>query len=133
MPGPRKTKSQLTPLELKIMQALWTLGPSNVQAVQEGLHDDLAYTTVQTVLNVLERKGHVKRVLVGRAYEYRSVETREKALGSAVRDLLGRMFDGSVEDLLMNLVRTKQVDAKKLAELAKRVANAEANHDADGQ
>jgi predicted transcriptional regulator len=130
---PRKPKSQLTPLELKIMQALWTLGPSNVQAVQEALHDDLAYTTVQTVLNTLQRKGHVARTLIGRAYEYRTTETRETALGSAVHDLLGRMFNGSVEDLLMNLVRTKQVDATKLAELAHRVAAAEgapqgANH-----
>ena len=131
MPSTRKTKSQLTPLELKLMQVLWSLGPSNVQAVQDGLRDELAYTTVQTVLNVLERKGHVKRVLVGRAYEYRSVDTREKALGSAVRDLLGRMFDGSVDDLLMNLVNTRQLNAAKLAELATRVAQAEASHDAD--
>jgi len=128
MPSPRKPKSQLTPLELKIMQVLWDVEPANVQAVQERLKDDLAYTTVQTVLNVLQRKGHVKRSLVGRAYEYRSVESREKTLGSAVRDLLGRMFDGSVEGLLMNLVQTKQVDATKLKELARRVA--EAKHDA---
>ena len=128
MSSPRKPKSQLTPLELKIMQVLWDVEPANVQAVQERLKDDLAYTTVQTVLNVLQRKGHVKRSLVGRAYEYRSVESREKTLGSAVRDLLGRMFDGSVEGLLMNLVQTKQVDATKLKELARRVA--EAKHDA---
>ncbi len=133
MSAQRKPKSQLTPLELKIMQVLWSLGPSNVQAVQGGLSEELAYTTVQTVLNVLQRKGHVKRSLVGRAYEYRSVDTREKALGSAVRDLLGRMFDGSVEDLLMNLVRTRQLDAAKLAELAQRVADAEASHVADSK
>jgi predicted transcriptional regulator len=131
MAGPHKNKSQLTPLELKIMQVLWSLGPSNVQAVKDGLSEDLAYTTVQTVLNVLQRKGHVKRTLIGRAYKYRSVETREKALGSAVHDLLRRMFDGSVEDLLMNLVRTRQIDAAMLAELAERVASAEAKHDAD--
>ena len=133
MPERGNAKSQLTTLELKIMQVLWRVGPSNVQGVQEGLRDELAYTTVQTVLNVLQKKGHVERVLVGRAYEYRSVETQEASLGSAVHDLLGRMFDGSVEDLLMNLVKTKQVDGAKLAELAQRVADAEGVADAKSE
>jgi predicted transcriptional regulator len=129
----RKNKSQLTPLELKVMQALWALGPANVQAVQQEMPQELAYTTVQTMLNVLERKGHVKRELKGRAYEYRPVQTQEKALGSAVHDLLSRMFDGSVEGLLMNLVNTKQVDAAKLAELVQRVARAEAQRNAESK
>lgn len=120
-----KPKSQLTPVELRIMQVLWAAGPSNVQTVQKGLREDLAYTTVQTVLNVLKRKGHVKRALIGRAYEYRPVQTREKTLGSAVHDLLSKMFDGSVENLLMNLVRTEQLDAKSLVDLARRVTEAE--------
>ena len=128
-----KSKNQLTPLELRIMQVLWQTGPANVQVVQEGLREELAYTTVQTMLNVLARKGHVKRKLAGRAYEYVPMQSREKALGSAVEDLLDRMFGGSVEGLLMNLVRTRQVDATKLKELAKRVANAEAKHDADAE
>jgi predicted transcriptional regulator len=120
-----KLKGQLTPLELRIMQVLWAAGPSTVQAVQQGLREELAYTTVQTMLNVLDRKGHVTRTLIGRAYEYRPIQSRETALGGAVRDLLTRMFDGSVEGLLMNMVRTKQVDAAKLAELVQRVSDAE--------
>lgn len=128
-----KGKSQLTPLELRIMQVLWRTGPANVQAVQEGLPGNLAYTTVQTMLNVLARKGHVKRALAGRAYRYSPVHSREKAMGSAVEDLLDRMFGGSVEGLLMNLVQTKQVGAAKLKELAKRVASAEARHVADSE
>jgi predicted transcriptional regulator len=131
VPPKSKAKRQLTPLELRVMQVLWEAGPSNVQAVQKGLRQELAYTTVQTVLNVLKRKGHVKRVLIGRAFEYRPAQTREKTLGSAVRDLLSRMFDGSVENLLMNLVRTQQVDAVKLAELVERVANAEEDSNAN--
>jgi BlaI family transcriptional regulator, penicillinase repressor len=127
----RKPKSQLTPLELKVMKVLWQAGPSNVQAVQKGLRGELAYTTVQTVLNVLKKKGHVDRALVGRAYEYRPVQAKEKTLGSAVHDLLNRMFDGSVEGLMMTLVRTKQVDPAKLAELAQRVADAEGEADAE--
>lgn len=131
MPPGRKSKKQLTPLELKIMQVLWTAGPSSVQAVQQKLDDELAYTTVQTMLNVLQRKGHVARTLIGRAYEYRPLQNQDAALGSAVRDLLNRMFDGSVEGLVMNMLRTKQIDGAKLDELAKKVAKAEGDLNAN--
>ena len=131
--GREKSKRPLTPLELKIMQSLWAAGPLNVQAVQEKLDDDLAYTTVQTMLNVLHRKGHVARALVGRAYEYRPLQNQETARKSAVRDLLNRMFDGSSEALVMNMLKAKQIDAAKLAELAQRVDSAEGGPDADSQ
>lgn len=111
----------LTPLELQIMKALWDLGPSNVQAVQEALPSPLAYTTVQTMLNVLHRKGRVTRTLRGRAYEYAPTLSRDKAVGNAVRDMVDRMFGGSVDALLMTLVKTKQLDARKLAELQELV------------
>ena len=130
MPDQPKLKGQLTPLELRIMKVLWASGPSTVQAVQQGLGEELAYTTVQTMLNVLQRKGRVTRTLIGRAYEYQPIQSREVALGGAVRDLLNRMFNGSVEDLLMNMVRTKQVDAAKLSELLQRVSVAEGGADA---
>ncbi|HEY0758981.1 MAG TPA: BlaI/MecI/CopY family transcriptional regulator [Acidisarcina sp.] len=129
----RKSRAQLTPSELRIMQVLWSAGPSNVQTVQDGLGGELAYTTVQTVLNVLERKGRVARTLVGRAYVYRPLETQEKTLGSAVHDLVGRMFGGSVEGLLMNLMKTRQLDAGRLAELARRVAKEEEKGHADSK
>jgi predicted transcriptional regulator len=125
----RKLKKQLTPLELRIMQILWDAGPSPVQVVQERLGNDLAYTTVQTMLNVMQRKGHVARSLVGRAFEYRPLHSRDVAMGSAVRDLLNRMFDGSVEGLVMNMVRTRQIDSAKLAALAELVASAEGESD----
>src|ERR1035438_7102394 len=95
----RNSKRQLTPLELRIMLVLWAEGPSSVQSVQSSLRGDLAYTTVQTMLNVLQRKGHVSRTMVGRAFEYKAIQNRDRALGGAVRDLLNRMFDGSVESL----------------------------------
>ena len=114
----QKPKTQLTPLELQIMKALWESGPGNVQAVQEKLPGErLAYTTVQTMLNILQRKGKVKRRLVGKAYEYRAVLSREKALREALGDLLDRMFGGSVEDMLMTLVKSRQLDGDKLAQL----------------
>jgi len=124
MPGRKKGSNRLTPLELKIMQVLWREGPSNVQLVQQNLlpADELAYNTVQTMLNVLHRKGRVRRALKGRAYVYRAVASRETVLGQAVRDLIDRMFGGSSEELVMSLIKSRQVDAKKIAELGRRLA-----------
>ena len=116
-----KKPRPLTPLELQIMNILWDRGPSNVQEVQAALAAPLAYTTVQTMLNVLHRKGRVRRALHGRAYEYEATLSREKATGNAVRDVIDRVFDGSVEALLMTLVRIGQLDAKKLAKLTELV------------
>jgi BlaI family penicillinase repressor len=103
---------------------LWLLphrarGPSNVQTVQDNLSNGprLAYTTVQTMLNVLHRKGSVKRALRGRAYEYEPVLSRDRAVSHAIRDLIDRLFGGSVDGLLMGLVDTKQLDLKALARL----------------
>ena len=114
----QRSRAQLTPLELQIMKALWKSGPSTVQAVQERLPGErLAYTTVQTMLNILQRKGRVKRRLVGKAYEYRAMLSRDKAVREALRDMLDRMFGGSVEALLMTLVKSRQLDAGKLEKL----------------
>jgi len=115
-----REKNTLTKLELQMMQVIWRLGPSNVSAVQEGLEQRLAYTTVQTMLNILHRKGKLKRKLRGRAYEYSATVTETKALGHAVRDLVDRMFGGSSEELVMNLIKSQQIDAKKIAELSRR-------------
>ena len=115
-------KAQLTRLELQIMQVLWKNGPSTVQSVQQSLAGDpLAYNTVQTMLNILQRKGKVKRKLQGKAYEYRPVLSRDKALREAASDMLDRMFGGSVEALLMSLVKSNQLDAEKLAEVQKLI------------
>ena len=122
-------KAALTRLELQIMQVLWNNGPGTVQAVRQSLPGDpLAYTTVQTMLNILQRKGKVERKLLGKAYEYRPVLSRDKALREAANDLLNRMFGGSVEALLMSLVRSHQLDADKLAKLQKLVESQEQAH-----
>ena len=123
MPKPEKTT--LTKLELQIMQAIWRLGPSNVAAVQEALAQDLAYTTVQTMLNILERKGKLKRTLRGRAFEYSATVSEAKASTHAVRDLVDRMFGGSSEELVMSLIKSRQIDPKTIAELSKRLAEEE--------
>ena len=115
----RQEKSALTKLELRIMQAVWRLGPSTVSAVQESLEPPLAYTTVQTMLNILERKGKLKRMLQGRAYVYSAVVSEAKASSHAVRDLIDRMFGGSTEELVMSLLKSRQIDAKQIAKLSK--------------
>ncbi len=122
MAGRRKGAISLTPLELKIMQVLWSEGPSNVQRVQQSLPsgEALAYNTVQTMLNILHRKGRVRRSLVGRAYVYRATASRDKVLGQAVRDFVERAFGGSPEALVMSLVKSRQVDLERVAELGRR-------------
>jgi len=110
---------QLTPLELEIMKVLWDAGPSAVQAVQERLGGGLAYTTVQTMLNVLVRKGKARRTLVDRAYRYRAAVSRREALGSAMKDVVQRLFGGSAEALVMSLVESKQLTPATLRRLQK--------------
>jgi predicted transcriptional regulator len=125
MPAKDKTKQTLTPLELEIMQVLWENGASTVTEVIPKLKAVLAYTTVQTMLMVLLRKGKVKRTQEGRAFRYRPVVSRERASGNAVEDLVRRMFGGSAEALLMAMVDTRQISAKELERLARKVVAAE--------
>ena len=80
-----------------------------------------------TMLNVLLRKGKVKRVQDGRAFRYRPAVTRQRATGSAIEDLLKRMFAGSTDALVMSLVETRGLTSKDLARLSKAVAEAERN------
>ncbi len=111
----------LTRLELEIMQVIWKRGASNVAEVQQGMGRALAYTTVQTVLNTLHRKAKLKRRLDGRAFVYTAAVTESKALKYAVRDLVDRMFGGSSEELVMSLIKSREVDLGRLAELSQRV------------
>ncbi len=120
-----KPKATLTPLELKIMQVLWEAGPSTVSEVQARLSSELAYTTVQTMLNVLLRKSKVKRMQDGRAFRYQPSVSRERAAGSAVGDLVKRMFGGSPEALLMAMVEARQISVEELERVAQKLASAE--------
>jgi BlaI family penicillinase repressor len=122
----RKSEA-LTPLELEIMQVLWQEGGSTVAEVQPKLRAKLAYTTVQTMLNVLLRKKKVVRVQEGRAFRYRAAVSRERATGGALHDLVRRMFGGSPEAMLMAMVDTRQITADELERVAKRLAEAERN------
>jgi predicted transcriptional regulator len=72
------------------------------------------------MLNILERKGKLRRELHGRAYVYSARVTEAKALGQGVRDLIDRMFGGSSEELVMSLLKNGQIDGKRLADLTRR-------------
>ena len=117
----KKENENLTGLELQIMQVIWRQGSSGVSAVREGMEQELAYTTVQTMLNILTRKGKLRRKLRGQAYEYSAIVTEAKASSHALSDLVQRMFRGSSEALVMSLIKNRQIDAKKIAELTKRL------------
>lgn len=119
--GRRKTE-HLTPLELEIMHVLWEMGPANVQTVQQKLERELAYTTVQTMLNILHRKGKVKRTLKERAYFYKPAVSRRQVASLHVGDLVDRLFGGSAESLVMSLLETKHLTPAKLARLNKLLA-----------
>ena len=115
----RRKTEQLTPLELEIMHVLWETGPANVQRVQQHLERELAYTTVQTMLNILHRKGKVKRTLKDRAYFYKPAVSRSQVVGQHMSDIVDRLFGGSAESLVMSLVETKHLTPRKLARLQK--------------
>src|SRR5258708_34059042 len=95
---------QLTPVELKIMKVLWVRGAATVQGVREGLPGPSkpAYTSVQTMLNVLHRKGKVRRVLKGRSFEYQPRVSKEGAASATIRDELDRRYGGTAEQLAMS-------------------------------
>lgn len=127
----RRKTEQLTPLELEIMHVLWESGAANVQTVQQQLHRDLAYTTVQTMLNILHRKGKVKRTLKERAYFYKPAVSHSQVVTHTINDVVERLFGGSAENLVMSLVETKHLTAERLARLQKLLAESE--EDSDGK
>ena len=122
----KRSEPSLTPLELEIMNVLWEAGPANVQAVQARLKGrELAYTTVQTMLNILHRKGKVSRKLKDRAYIYRPVLSRQKAVRQAVGEVLERFFGGSADSLVLNLVETRHLTRERLAQIQKLLEHPE--------
>jgi predicted transcriptional regulator len=103
------------------MKILWELDSGTVQAVLERMPGAPAYTTVQTMLNVLLEKGKVRRVLKDRAYRYRPVVSRADAVRHTMKDLIDRMFGGSAEALVMGLVETNQLSPERLRKLQQKI------------
>jgi BlaI family transcriptional regulator, penicillinase repressor len=118
--------STLTPQELEIMKVVWQKGEASVRDVYEQLLErrKVAYTTVMTMMKVLEGKGHLKKRLEDRAHVYRPTRPEAAVVGSMVREFVDRLFDGAAQPLLVHLVRDRRLSRKELEDLARQVEEA---------
>ena len=123
----RKKSPTLTDAELRLMNVVWQLGSATVSEVVENLSGDppLHYSTVLTILRILETKGYLKHRKEGRAFVYRAAVQREQEREKAVTHLLRRFFDGSAEMLMLSLVERKGVSTEELKRVRKRIAEEE--------
>lgn len=108
---------RFTERELDVMSVLWETGSATVADVRDGLADDLAYTTVLTVLRTLEEKGYVAHTEEGRAYRYHPLVERDVARESALKRLTHKLFSGSTELLLTHLVSERDLPEAELRRL----------------
>ena len=112
-------KTGLTDQELEIMKVVWSRGEATVRDVYEELlaHRKIAYTTVQTMMGVLEHKGRLKKETEDRAYVYRATQSQKEVVGSMVGDFVKRVFNGSAKPLLVHLVESKRISQAHLDEI----------------
>ncbi|MCX6550753.1 MAG: BlaI/MecI/CopY family transcriptional regulator [Acidobacteria bacterium] len=118
--------STLTPQELEIMKVVWQKGDATVRDVYQDLlaRRKVAYTTVMTMMKLLEGKGHLKRRLDDRAYVYRPTRPEAAVVRSMVREFVDRLFDGAAHPLLVHLVNDRRLTRKELEELARQIEEA---------
>ena len=97
------------------MKVVWRLGDATVRQVYETLREKrpIAYTTVMTMMKILEEKGYLKKALVDRAHVYRPARPRQQVLGAMVRDFVDRVFDGASDHLLLHLARDNKLTEKQ--------------------
>jgi BlaI family penicillinase repressor len=97
----------LTPQELAIMKVVWKLEKATVRDVYEALREkrSIAYTTVMTMMKILEEKGYLRKSRAERAYLYRPARPRQQVVGAMVRDFVDRVFDGAASGLVLQLAK----------------------------
>ena len=105
---------QFTDREIDVMEVLWERGPSLVAEVRAALRDELAYTTVLTILRTLEAKGYVSHEQEGRGHRYFATVKQRAAQTSALRHLTRKLFKGSAELLFIHLVSNQKLSAKQI-------------------
>ena len=117
----RPKSDTLTAQELEIMKILWPLGRATVRDVYDALrvHRTIAYTTVQTMMNILEAKGHLKKEPGDKARVYVPVRPQQAVVRSMVREFLDRVFDGSARPLLVHLSKEKGLTDRERRALQK--------------
>ncbi|HEU4591649.1 MAG TPA: BlaI/MecI/CopY family transcriptional regulator [Steroidobacteraceae bacterium] len=112
----------LTDREADVMQVLWDQGPSVVNEVRDRLHDDLAYTTVLTILRTLEQKGYVRHEEEGRVHRYFAAVREQAARKSALQHLTGKLFKGSAELLFTHLVSDQKLSKDQIRRMRDMLA-----------
>ncbi|HVO99818.1 MAG TPA: BlaI/MecI/CopY family transcriptional regulator [Bryobacteraceae bacterium] len=119
----KSPKPTLTGQELEIMKVVWQLETATVRQVYESMleHRRIAYTTVMTMMNILEQKGYLKKRQDERAYVYRPSQPQKQVIRSMVREFVNRVFNGSAEPLLVHLVEDQQLTAGDLEEIRKAI------------
>jgi BlaI family transcriptional regulator, penicillinase repressor len=123
-----KTKTKtLTEQELEIMKVIWERPASTVRDVYEALHErkSVAYTTVMTMMNILESKGHLVKRSEGRAYVYEPTQARTQVISSMVQEFLDRVFNGAAQPLLLNLVQERKLSKDDLEEISRVIEETE--------
>ena len=118
----RKPSPTLTPQELELMKLVWARGQATVRDCYEALLAErrIAYTSVMTMMNVLEKKGHLRKRAAGRSFVYRPTRPQRQVIGGMVREFVERVFGGSAEPLLAHLVE-ERLSPEELDALAKRI------------
>jgi len=117
----RRRSNTLTGQELEIMKIVWARDRVTVRDVYEALLErrKVAYTTVMTMMNILEHKKYLKKTQLERAYVYRPARPQGQVIGAMVRDFVNRVFNGSAEPLLVHLVEAHNLSAADLEEIAR--------------
>src|SRR5712671_826367 len=112
-------KPVLTAQELEIMKVVWGRGTSTVRDVYEALLErrKIAYTTVMTMMNILELKGYLKKTQKDRAYLYQATKPQKQVIRGMVREFVERVFNGSAEPLLLHLVEDRKLTKRDLEEI----------------
>ena len=123
----RKPDPTLTTQELAIMKVVWRLGHATVRDVYHALLESrhIAYTTVMTMMNILETKGYLKKEKHDRAYRYRPARPERAVITSMVREFVSRVFDGASRPLLVHLVKDGRLTAAEKHELVRLIKEAE--------
>ncbi len=124
---PPRPSTTLTEAELRIMEILWAKGPGTVQQVLDWLPAKpvLAYNSVLTTIRILEKKGYVEHAKDGRAHIYRPLLERKDATRSEIRHLVNRFFRDSHEDLVLNILEDRGLEAEELKHLREMLKRSE--------
>src|ERR1700733_14346447 len=112
-------KPVLTAQELEIMKIVWLSGASTVRGVYEALLErrKIAYTTVMTMMNILEQKGYLRKTQKDRAYVYQATKPQKQVIRGMVREFVDRVFNGSAEPLLLHLVEDRRLSEEDLEQI----------------